>query len=249
MTFQSTPSAREGDTAFPTPFLIAGSFNPRLPRGKATIVPRLAGTTSEVSIHAFREGRRRDTTAHQHVLAMFQSTPSAREGDVYAALLFPPSSRFNPRLPRGKATCTGSLSRTGTDVSIHAFREGRRLVRARGTIVTGQFQSTPSAREGDYIPRILDDVTNVSIHAFREGRRPAGTSDSSGLYRCFNPRLPRGKATEEEETEAIEALFQSTPSAREGDTAQCFSSAIFTVSIHAFREGRRRLPKNPVHNR
>ena len=79
-----------------------------------------------VSIHAFREGRRRVPVRFREPVQMFQSTPSAREGDLslpgadvesgvsihafregrrplaMSVLTFLRS--FNPRLPRGKAT-------------------------------------------------------------------------------------------------------------------------------------------------
>ena len=79
--FQSTPSAREGDSQIPH---------------KSHLV--------RVSIHAFREGRRR-TSGNGHTgNTGFQSTPSAREGDVARKYLQLTRRRFNPRLPRGKAT-------------------------------------------------------------------------------------------------------------------------------------------------
>ena len=79
------------------------------------------------------------------------------------------------------------------------------------------FQSTPSAREGDMLLSLLAQyLISVSIHAFREGRRPANRANKP-VHACFNPRLPRGKAT--------------------GDERVGFNRA--AVSIHAFREGRR----------
>ena len=61
-------------------------------------------------------------------------------------------------------------------------------------------------------------VTIVSIHAFREGRRRK-QCDVAVFRRCFNPRLPRGKAT--------------------GEVVDHYS--LDRVSIHAFREGRRQV--------
>ena len=148
---------------------------------------------------------------------------------------------FNPRLPRGKATFPLHVSLRNLRVSIHAFREGRRLdefetdeydidvsihafregrrhpVRASGS-PDGTFQSTPSAREGDSMETAdVGEEEEVSIHAFREGRRPSS-------------RLRR----------QLTHTFQSTPSAREGDLLQSMETTDVGVSIHAFREGRRR---------
>ena len=175
------------------------SFNPRLPRGKATslgagkllqsmvsihafregrrrTVRKLSTDVAAVSIHAFREGRRRTSTAPCCRSARFQSTPSAREGDTVFHGRDGTTTSFNPRLPRGKATGADSGIYAYLCVSIHAFREGRRLTREH--------------RERGMM---------VSIHAFREGRRP-----STVYYRYLS--LP----------------FQSTPSAREGDDANAF---------------------------
>ena len=168
----------------------------------------------------------------------FQSTPSAREGDVAPAPLCRRRRRFQ---------------------STPSAREGD--LPADGRIIPARFQSTPSAREGDAVE---PDLPN-------DGQ-------------CFNPRLPRGKATPAVEELPCFVEFQSTPSAREGDperppreqvvqfqstpsaregdwalwalvdTAQSFNPRLprgkatsvgmylvsyIPVSIHAFREGRR----------
>ena len=153
------------------------------------------GLSSRVSIHAFREGRRRS----------LRSLELRKE-------------RFNPRLPRGKATIRTTTGRWTTKFqSTPSAREGDRVA-VDGGVSERMFQSTPSAREGDSV-RPLRRVasSHVSIHAFREGRRPRAKlalspfpvfqstpSAREGDRRCrvcpvtlasFNPRLPRGKAT------------------------------------------------------
>ena len=199
-------------------------FNPRLPRGKATAVIFHESASIDVSIHAFREGRR--------------LTPSETAQG---------SASFNPRLPRGKATQTADKNCEKPAVSIHAFREGRRHAYSPPSPPRHAFQSTPSAREGDndgncddnhgicFNPRLprgkatpirqhIGYAMSVSIHAFREGRR-LFTPVRGERDNCFNPRLPRGKAT-------WHLLTQF---------------AFVAVSIHAFREGRRHpyAPKCP----
>ena len=127
-----------------------------------------------VSIHAFREGRRRQCPCdNRH------------------------RKSFNPRLPRGKATCPQVDVAEKPIVSIHAFREGRRQHRTLLWCDKQRFQSTPSAREGD----------------------PLSTPSTSRSGR-FNPRLPRGKATQSRLNITARLSFQSTPSAREGDLCE-----------------------------
>ena len=259
--FQSTPSAREGDVARKYLQLTRQRFNPRLPRGKATHLVFQRCHVPNVSIHAFREGRRLVSLRRIVIPFLFQSTPSAREGDlidgdvarviravsihafregrrlsVYAALSSPfcfnprlprgkatvPMSQdfvnsmcFNPRLPRGKATYFATGYVPGSLVSIHAFREGRRLTYAD-----------------------LARSWMVSIHAFREGRRPSEYAFNDKIG-SFNPRLPRGKATDNNPHGLPRRQFQSTPSAREGDIHANQQTGNRRVSIHAFREGRR----------
>ena len=169
---------------------------------------------------------------------------------------------FNPRLPRGKATGSPPLSVAASAVSIHAFREGRRprmptatfmrrgfnprLPRGKATKTmrlsgfSSSFQSTPSAREGDEHNFFSVHVLRVSIHAFREGRRPFFRA-LGALERGFNPRLPRGKATPRVTASIMRRMFQSTPSAREGDgTAEyAFNEDIGFQSTPSAREGDR----------
>ena len=147
--FQSTPSAREGDDIARAGIEIFYVFQstPSAREGDAT--SRAVRAVFGVSIHAFREGRRRYRPVRPLVAA-----------------------RFNPRLPRGKATSLGAGKLLQSMVSIHAFREGRRRA---------------SFRAGEYF-------FDVSIHAFREGRRLAVYWD---VWQFSG--------------------FQSTPSAREGD--------------------------------
>ena len=125
------------------------SFNPRLPRGKATEHPAFFTPFFIVSIHAFREGRRRFASCLGNCLTKFQSTPSAREGDELDFWFTWRDHSFNPRLPRGKATQGQSQVQSAGSVSIHAFREGRRPSTSPCFFTLPSFQSTPSAREGD----------------------------------------------------------------------------------------------------
>ena len=284
--FQSTPSAREGDISAYISLPHSSCFNPRLPRGKATTHKLPSIPINPVSIHAFREGRRPHAFLANCVSSRFQSTPSAREGDVEAEIVT-----------------------YVTYVSIHAFREGRRRRRTEPKMQFFLFQSTPSAREGDkregdvevygvgFNPRLprgkatLFVVLDVPVVVRFNPRLPRGKATRTfqhihHISTRFNPRLPRGKATSKDARCASSAgvsihafregrrpgfavrlfcqfEFQSTPSAREGDqliqpgsrlsprfnprlprgkatTVATDPASRTTVSIHAFREGRRR---------
>ena len=151
---------------------LSASFNPRLPRGKATADEFFYNLLAYVSIHAFREGRRRHTM-------------------VAIAL----STGFNPRLPRGKATQVSIFLRQGGQFqSTPSAREGDS---SPGSVYqrSSSFQSTPSAREGDCHLQmcLLGHPKFQSTPSAREGdmsQTRCATSVTS-----FNPRLPRGKAT------------------------------------------------------
>ena len=146
--FQSTPSAREGDSIV---FAVFPLFR--------------------VSIHAFREGRRRVRCLISLRVNCFNPRlPRGKATGWQCTTCM--CKRFNPRLPRGKATGIDRGMSRARYVSIHAFREGRRPYRFYGRDFCIGFQSTPSAREGDQ----------------RSARHPLAVA-------CFNPRLPRGKAT------------------------------------------------------
>jgi len=124
------------------------SFNPRLPGGKATQCSRQRRPGIEVSIHAFRGGRRRQCSRQRR--PGIEVSIHAFRGGRRQIQPLPTTSpqRFNPRLPGGKATSHTVLSLQPlafqstpsggegdqtparhpqtSEVSIHAFRGGRR---------------------------------------------------------------------------------------------------------------------------
>ena len=125
------------------------NFNPRPPRGGATSLGAKKYVTVYISIHAPREGGRREMTFKQAATLLFQSTPPARGGDVGGAGGADQLRDFNPRPPRGGAT-DKILALTGDiEISIHAPREGGRPSLRAATSTTTVFQSTPPARGGD----------------------------------------------------------------------------------------------------
>ena len=147
---------------------------------------------------------------------MFQSTPSAREGDPTETPYALPVRVSIHAFREGRRHYRRRWISDITRVSIHAFREGRRLHTIVVPSHTRQFQSTPSAREGD--ASSSEPITYKkfqSTPSAREGDQPLPRDTK--LQSRFNPRLPRGKATIDWSQCNVAGSFQSTPSAREGD--------------------------------
>ena len=217
--FQSTLPARGSDPirdSVPTGRHIR--FNPRSPRGGATL----------------RE-------IEQLLAQMFQSTLPARGSDRRWQSRRSGLPSFNPRSPRGGATQRRRRTGPALDVSIHAPREGERLLidppwqfrvwfqstlPARGSDVTvaftwaktTKFQSTLPARGSD---EVVDGFhrsrVGVSIHAPREGERHAVAFEGK-LRREFQSTLPaRGSDPGEPPGVDTGNLFQSTLPARGSD--------------------------------
>ena len=124
--FQSTLPTRGSDTpcSMPRPKIVY--FNPRSPRGGATVIVVAYLSTILISIHAPHEGERR----------AYIRLCTARHN-------------FNPRSPRGGATCSRAALYAMGHISIHAPHEGERL---RGRCRWGkykEFQSTLPTRGSD----------------------------------------------------------------------------------------------------
>ena len=79
-------------------------FNPRSPRGGATLQEAAEGSGILISIHAPHEGERQPIVALFTPLYTFQSTLPTRGSDAVRCWLCERSKNFNPRSPRGGAT-------------------------------------------------------------------------------------------------------------------------------------------------
>ena len=143
---------------------------------------------------------------------IFQSTPSAR-----------------------RATASLSSHIAALFISIHALREEGDsrdgVIRARRKL----FQSTPSARRATLDKKTIEKVLHISIHALREeGDCPLCIPAS--LPCDFNPRPPRGGRQEPDGGLTMDAVFQSTPSARRATVGILRVLHTSAISIHALRE-------------
>ena len=114
------------------------SFNPRSPRGGATCAPTKSGTAVDVSIHAPHEGERRVCPC-ACINSSTVSIHAPHEGERLSAISIDSAaaSGFNPRSPRGGATCflcrcflrqkfQSTLPTRGSD-----YQSARRRVRQR----------------------------------------------------------------------------------------------------------------------
>ena len=126
--FQSTLPARGSDVR-PTDLCEQlWGFNPRSPRGGATVLTI-------------------DPTAS----LVFQSTLPARGSDIGFDTVVAQVKSFNPRSPRGGATRPPRQGSYLIVVSIHAPREGERPTTNPSAATPDVFQSTLPARGSDSI--------------------------------------------------------------------------------------------------
>ena len=126
-----------------------------------------------ISIHAPHEGERRRGRAHTHHCSGNFNPRSPRGGATCSLPHSSPFSlNFNPRSPRGGATIDDFSNPCPFCISIHAPHEGERRNRCTG-----------GAGKQDFNPR---SPRGGATHRY-DMSRP--------LYTDFNPRSPRGGAT------------------------------------------------------
>ena len=155
-----------------------------------------SGAQKMISIHAPREGERRQHARGIVRKMKFQSTLPARGSDRQAFVCSLLQPYFNPRSPRGGATSICPQECTPTaDFNPRSPRGGATFMPATSAEPTSKFQSTLPARGSDGAPEEnYHATTKISIHAPREGERPRYAVGKSG-GEDFNPRSPRGGAT------------------------------------------------------
>ena len=197
-----------------------GGFNPRSPRGGATAPPSARPSTASVSIHAPRVGERQTEGNVMQTLLEFQSTLPAWGSDPIVSRLLMIASRFNPRSPRGGATTWAPCARC-KDASFNP-----RSPRGGATLPAHQ----------------AVEVGDVSIHAPRVGERHSGILGFLNTAK-FQSTLPAwGSDVMSQLWSQPMRAFQSTLPAWGSDAARCPLSPHIQVSIHAPRVGER--PEN-----
>jgi len=152
----------------------------------------------QVSIHAPREGERPAREGAEAAQTAFQSTLPARGSDQACNITVLVAWHVSIHAPReGERRPTVRNLAGVQPVSIHAPREGERPIDLLTPLAVGrEFQSTLPARGSDTFVTFAP-----SNQAQFQSTLPARGSDSGRLRRfptgrCFNPRSPRGGATE-----------------------------------------------------
>ena len=217
-------------------------FNPRSPRGGATIDALGAISNETISIHAPHEGERRVIRQRKTILY-----------------------HFNPRSPRGGATrrrCCPSgawafqstLPTRGSDACrdcVHARPiEFQSTLPTRGSDAEKLFRwlrlnqyFNPRSPRGGATPEKSSKSSRImiSIHAPHEGERPIVLKICVQQMPYFNPRSPRGGATGKCWCIAVIMVFQSTLPTRGSDAPHNQVIQAVKISIHAPHEGERPL--------
>ncbi len=149
--FQSTLPTRGSDTRRGYSLDAHASFNPRSPRGGATLAGKNIFTICQA----------------------FQSTLPTRGSDLHCIFPSAPKGVFQSTLPtRGSDRTETEEPETEKTVSIHAPHEGERLCSVRGTFIL-DLVSIHAPHEGERRRRFYPHVagSGVSIHAPHEGER------------------------------------------------------------------------------
>ena len=214
--FQSTLPTRGSDLSLTlTTFNTIRSFNPRSPRGGATLCYFMHFNYSIVSIHAPHEGERLPKKQHHGRVYAFQSTLPTRGSDDCPSAISDSTKSFQSTLPtRGSDDLVvraisdykafqSTLPTRGSDetcrkvaaavgrVSIHAPHEGERQYILKFVIDYSTFQSTLPTRGSDLLALFsLMRFEYVSIHAPHEGERPAEKCICMQHFREFTEYYP-----------------------------------------------------------
>src|SRR5690606_3368432 len=128
---------------------VRNCFNPRSPRGGATLVGPVVRAIAAFQSTLPARGSDLVGGGGQAASVGFQSTHPARGSDFQRRRASRLAECFNPRSPRGGATCTETQTAQADGVSIHAPREGERHVLRLVPARSGAFQSTLPARGSD----------------------------------------------------------------------------------------------------
>ena len=157
----------------------------------------------------------------------FQSTLPTRGSDRFRRASWAMSAYFNPRSPRGGATKEFYICPREDFISIHAPHEGERQYRTGYLEIAKKFQSTLPTRGSDPLSKAsMPPKSHFNPRSPRGGAtNTEGECPYKGVY--FNPRSPRGGAT----------------------TMMCRLFRRTKISIHAPHEGERQNTAVPLLSR
>ena len=166
--FQSTPPARGATSLARAIHSWTLHFNPRPPRGGATVLSDRLSYMLVISIHAPREGGDWRYPRSGGRLCDFNPRPP-RGGRPDPDIDIPCTSTISIHAPREGGDATVLPPRSGAQISIHAPREGGDTIKLCA-ITSHTVISIHAPREGgDDQVTGLDTMGNISIHAPREG--------------------------------------------------------------------------------
>ena len=145
---------------------------------------------------------------------------------------------FNPRPPRGGRPHGDRRKVVLSGISIHAPREGGDLASAIPfLLVFDKFQSTPPARGATSSTTLLTLLYMISIHAPREGGDWSWRTYPPPCWH-FNPRPPRGGRRRRGRSSSLWTRYFNPRPPRGGRLSfRCSDDGVFSISIHAPREG------------
>ena len=152
-----------------------------------TATPR---ANQEVSIHAPRVGERPSRNWSRWRSAWFQSTLPAWGSDAAEHRHQPYRRSFNPRSPRGGATCFTCPARAASrwfQSTLPAWGSDLRI--PQSLVVLAEFQSTLPAWGSDEDFVSYTEPVSVSIHAPRVGERQ-GAEGNPDAPATFQSTLP-----------------------------------------------------------
>ena len=147
--FQSTLPTRGSDKPDYRISGIRGYFNPRSPRGGATIALRAGVMRPAISIHAPHEGERLHCIFPSVPKGVFQSTLPTRGSDDGVTLSFDDGSISIHAPHEGERLRYKVIAVSDSGISIHAPHEGERRVSVIPSAVAYIFQSTLPTRGSD----------------------------------------------------------------------------------------------------
>ena len=241
--FQSTRIPRGGATATTSRLFPTFAISIHAPHEGVRLSLFLVFSVFQISIHAPHEGVRRQRRPCQFS-SLRISIHAPHEGVRRRCTPQPiPLRDFNPRTPRGGATCIIQRRRADWKISIHAPHEGVRRPWIRSSLLQLLFQSTHPTRGCDkktnskgqpykfqstHPTRGCDhSITYIQETSLFQSTHPTRGCDLYGSCQLhpasdFNPRTPRGGATPPEIEKNDYNLFQSTHPTR-GCDRYCFS--------------------------
>ena len=173
--------------------------------------------------------------------AIFQSTLPTRGSDLWPRSSVYTCKDFNPRSPRGGATCLTLTGQAGTMYFNPRSPRGGATSAPASRVRPPVFQSTLPTRGSDHKAAfVLRGQVDFNPRSPRGGAtRASGTPFA--LATNFNPRSPRGGATSGRWVSlCCRHRFQSTLPTRGSDWQRCDSAGRQRISIHAPHEGERR---------